>query len=212
GLASDQHRGIGRRHLGYLRQNRAKPWRSADDLLEHRRAIDLFAQREVLAADAVFGSLEVVDVRSRGIPADDVAVMVPNRDVADQKPQILAILAARAQLGFERFTPFERPQACFADPRHIIRMETPNARIIGPYLFETESGEVQHDRIRAESTSIRTQDGDGVRNSVDCLLKLFVGGKVMSARHRLVELLTEVDVLALDLRVAMRVLQRDGGL
>ena len=34
----------------------------------------------------------------------------------------------------------------------------------------------------------------------------------MSPRHRLVELLTEENVLALDLRVEMRVLQRDGGL
>jgi len=92
-------------------------------------------------------------------------------------------------------------------------METPNARIIGPYLFETEPREVQHERIRAESTSIRTQDGDGVRNGVDCPPKLFIGGgKIMSPRHRLVELLTEEAVLALDLRVAMRDLQRDGGL
>jgi hypothetical protein len=74
----------------------------------------------------------------------------------------LSIFAARAQLGFKRFTAFERLPACFPDPRHIIGIGTPNARVIGPYLFETESCEVQHERIRAESTSIRTVDPHGV--------------------------------------------------
>jgi hypothetical protein len=78
GLTGDQHGRIRRRHLRDLRQNGPKRRRGADDLLEHRGAIDLFAQREVLASNPVFGPLEIVDVRSRGIPADDVAVMVPN--------------------------------------------------------------------------------------------------------------------------------------
>src|SRR4029450_2982519 len=112
-----------------------------------------------------------------------------------------------------RFAAFERLQACFPEPGHIIGMEALEASDIGSYLFEAEARVVEHELIRADNSSIRVQDGDGVRNGIDCPPKLFVVvGEIMSARHRLVELLTEEDVLALDLRVEMRVLQRDGGL
>src|SRR6266436_9518976 len=94
---------IRRRHLGHVRQNCPKRRRGADDLLEHRRAIDLFAQREVLASDAVFGPLAVVDVGSCRIPADDIAVVVAERAVAGQEPTILSVFPARALLGLKWF-------------------------------------------------------------------------------------------------------------
>ncbi len=187
-----------------MRQDRPKRRRGADDLLEHRGAIDLFAQGEVLASNTVFGSLAVVDVGSGGIPADDVAVVVPNRVVADQNPAILSVFAARALLRFKRLTARECLPALVLEPRHIIRMETPDARVFVGHLFEAEPRVVEHEGIRAESTSVRAQDGDAVRNGVDSAPQLERGG--------LVELLTEEAVLALEQRVETRVLQRDGGL
>jgi hypothetical protein len=66
-----------------LRQHPPQRFGGPNDLLEHRRAIDLFAQRKIFASDALFGSLAVIDVSSCGIPADDIAVVVANRIVAD---------------------------------------------------------------------------------------------------------------------------------
>ena len=176
GLPGDEHGGIGRRHLGHVRQDHPERPRSADDLLEHRRAIDLLAQREILASDAVVGALAIVDIGSGGIPADDRAVVVANRVVADQEPAILSVAAARAQLGFKRLTAHERPAAVRLGPRHIIRVEAPDVRIIGSDLFEAEPGVVEHEGIRAERRTIRPQDGDGVGNGVECSPELFVGG------------------------------------
>src|SRR5260370_33970941 len=83
-------------------------------------------------------------------------------------------------------------------------METPDARVFVGHLFEAEPRVVEHEGIRAESTSVRAQDGDAVRNGVDSAPQLERGG--------LVELLTEEAVLALELRVEARGLPRDGGL
>src|SRR5713101_1690309 len=98
-------------------------------------------------------------------------------------------------------------------------METPDARVFVGHLFEAEPRVVEHEGIRAESTSVRAQDGDGVRNGVDSAPQLSVC-KVMSScqppllleRGGLVELLTEEAVLTPELRVETRVLERDGGL
>ena len=151
-----------------MRQNGPKRRRGADDLLEHRRAIDLFAQREVLASDAVFSSLAVVDVSSGGIPADDMAVVVAERVVADQEPTILSVFAERAVLGFERFTAYEPIAAFLLEPRHIVRMEAPDASAIVGHLFQGEPCVVEDEGIRAKNSSLRVQDGDGVGNGVDC--------------------------------------------
>src|SRR5207245_10529977 len=59
--------------------------------LEHRRAIDLFAQREIFASDSLFGLLAVFDVRPCRIPANNVSLLVPQRVVADKKPTILPV-------------------------------------------------------------------------------------------------------------------------
>jgi hypothetical protein len=148
--------------------------RRADDLLEHRRAIDLFAQREILAQDAVFGALALVDVSPGGIPPDDMAVVVANRVVADQEPAILPVFAAHALLGFKRFAAPERRQAFLLESRQITRMEASDARVIGRYFFKAEPGVVERECIGAEGASARCQDGDGVRNGVEYLPQLFV--------------------------------------
>ena len=176
GLPGDQHGRFGRRDLRQVGEHGPERRRRADDLLEHRRAVDVFAQREIFVAHAIFGALAIVDVGFRCIPADDTAVGVANGVVADQEPTILPVVAARALLGFKRLTAHERLPAFLLKPRHITRMETADAGVISGYLFETEPCVVERELIRAESTSIWPQDGDGVWDGVYCLPQLFVCG------------------------------------
>jgi hypothetical protein len=55
-------------------------------------------------------------------------------------------------------------------------MKPPEAGLVGGDLFESESRVVEDEGIGAERASIRTQDGDGLRNGVDRSLQLFAGG------------------------------------
>src|SRR5262245_19000355 len=108
-------------------QERLEWPRGTDDLLEHRGTIDPFAQREVLHSNTVFGPLELIDVSSCGIPADDLAVLVHNRLVVDREPAILSILTAGALLRLKRFAAQECFPAFLLEPPDIVGMETPES-------------------------------------------------------------------------------------
>ena len=75
--------------------------RGADDLLEHRSAVDVFAQRESFVAHAIFSALAIVDVGAGDVPADDL-ILFTDGDVAPEEPAVLPVAAPRAQLGLER--------------------------------------------------------------------------------------------------------------
>ena len=64
-------------HFRDLRQHPAQRGGGPDDFLEHRRAIDVFAQRQVFVAHPLFGLLALVNVRARRIPAQDLSLFVP---------------------------------------------------------------------------------------------------------------------------------------
>ena len=91
GLAGDEYRRVGRRDLRHAREHRAQRWRGAHDLLEHRRPVDLLAEREVLVAHPLLGALAIIDVGARRKPANDAAVGVAQRRAAAEDPPILSI-------------------------------------------------------------------------------------------------------------------------
>ena len=68
--------------------------RRADDFFEHRRVIDLFAQRQVFFLSSLFGPFAIVDVGPRRVPANDPSLFVLQGVIADQKPPILPVLPA----------------------------------------------------------------------------------------------------------------------
>jgi hypothetical protein len=70
-----------------------------DDFLEHRCAIEVFAQRQVFVAHPLFALLALVDVRARRIPAQEASLVIPQRVVPVEKP---AILPAVPQAGSVR--------------------------------------------------------------------------------------------------------------
>src|ERR1700679_1153375 len=74
GFAGDQNRGVGRSNLGYSRQYRTKGSRSANDLLEHRCPIDLFAQRDVLVMESLLSLLAIFDIGSSDIPTREASL------------------------------------------------------------------------------------------------------------------------------------------
>ena len=114
GFPEDQHVRIRRSDLRNLVENAAQRFGPADDVLKHRAAHDLFAQREVLVAHAVFVPLALVDVGARRIPANDATLRVELRVVLDEKPAIAAVLPAGPLLDRERFrTPVEARRAVF---------------------------------------------------------------------------------------------------
>src|SRR6266404_549774 len=102
GLAGDEHRRVGRRDLRHARQHRTQGWRRAYDLLEHRRPVDLLAEREILVIHPLLGALAIVDVGARRERANDSALAVAQRRVATEDPPILSIRSPQAKLDFAR--------------------------------------------------------------------------------------------------------------
>src|SRR5256712_14059789 len=61
---------------------------------EHRGAIDLFAQCQILVSDSLFGRLAAFDVGHRRIPANDVSLFVTQGPVVDKKPTTPTVFPA----------------------------------------------------------------------------------------------------------------------
>jgi len=79
----------------------------------------------------------------------------------------VSVFAAYSELGFKRLATCQRLPTFILKSRHIVRMETSDARDIGLYLVESQPCEVQHERVRANGTSIGREDDDGLRDRVD---------------------------------------------
>src|ERR1700719_180161 len=98
GLTGNENRRIGWRNLGDAREHRLQSGRGSNDLLEHRGPVDLFAESDVFFFQPLLGSLAVVYIGIRNIPASDVAIVVSYRIEASQKPTITSIVLAQTQL------------------------------------------------------------------------------------------------------------------
>src|ERR1700686_4321932 len=93
GIAGYQNRGVNGSDLGYPRKHRLQGRRSSDDLLKHRRTIDLLSQCQVFVSHSLFGPLAVLDINPRCVPANDSALFISQRVVVNEKPPILSIAA-----------------------------------------------------------------------------------------------------------------------
>jgi hypothetical protein len=85
-----------------LRKYLAQCFGRPNDLLKHRRTIDLFPQREVFVAHPLLGPLAIVDVSSCREPPRHSPLFIQQRLVAKQKPAIPAIFAEHALFNLKR--------------------------------------------------------------------------------------------------------------
>src|ERR1700752_3841806 len=90
------------RNLCHLRQHAAKRLGRSNNLFEHRRTIDLFAQHEILILRPFFIAFAVVNISAGCIPADNFSVFIPERVELDEKPTIPVIFPQRPLFDFER--------------------------------------------------------------------------------------------------------------
>src|SRR4029453_8739553 len=97
-LARNEHRRIAPRDFRYAREHRLQRRRGPDDLLEHRRRVNVLPERDVFLLKSLHGSLALVDIGARNIPAPDLSVVVAHRIVASQKPAIASIRVAQRNL------------------------------------------------------------------------------------------------------------------
>src|SRR5262249_41365254 len=119
GLALDQDGGIGGSDSRHLLQYFAKLIRRTDDLLEHRGAHDLLAQRDGFVSDALFGLLAIFNVSGRGEPPLNLAPFVAQRIVAKEKPAIPPILAQQPLFHLKRSS---HGQAAVSLSRHSLEI------------------------------------------------------------------------------------------
>ena len=96
------------RNFRHLCQHSPQGFGGANDLLKHRRALDLFAQRDVLISQAIFGLFMIFNVRSCPEPLDNVSVLIEQRVTANQEPSIPPIFSAQP-LSISKGIRFERP-------------------------------------------------------------------------------------------------------
>src|SRR4029077_20575109 len=133
-------RRIGRGDLRDLSQYRPQ-WRGrAHDLFKHRGAIDLFAQREILAPRTLFGPFAIVDVGSRRVPAQREPLFVADRVVLHEEPAVLSIVAPRALLELEGDAACEGVAPLLLQARDVVGMEDARAEARGGDFSDREAG------------------------------------------------------------------------
>src|SRR6266853_1669001 len=175
GLAEDEDGGICWGDLRDLCEHLAERRRGADDLFEHRGAVDIFAQREILITHALFGPLAIIDVGARRVPAQRLTVLIPHRVVLHEEPPVLAIVTPSALLEVEGHATREGVPALLPQARYVFRMKNARAEIDRGHLRDRESGVLEQGPVAIEGLPIRTQDGNRLRNGVDNLLRLLLG-------------------------------------
>src|SRR2546430_423662 len=174
-LAEDEDGGICWGDLRDLCQHLAERRRGADDLFEHRGAVDIFAQHQILITDTLFGPLAIIDVGARRVPAQRLTVLIPHRVVLDEEPPVLAIVAPSALLELEGHTTREGVPALLPQARYVFRMKHARAEIGRGHLRDREAGGLEQGPVAVEGLPIRTEDGNRLRNGVDNLLRLLLG-------------------------------------
>src|ERR1700723_3584380 len=123
GFAQDQNGRIRRRNFCHLLQYLPHGFARTDDLLKHREAIDVFAQRNVLVLEVLLSHLAILDVCSRCIPAHEPSLLVAERVITKEIPTILAVFSENPPFGLKRNTFQERVLAYFFEWFLVIRMK-----------------------------------------------------------------------------------------
>src|SRR6266513_1295365 len=154
-LTLDQHLRIRGCHLGDLRKDFAQRVRSTDHLFEHRCAQDVFTKRDRFVPHTVLGTLAIIDVRTGRVPADDFALRVEERVVANEEPAVLSILSERALLVLERDIARQPFAAFIAKPSHIFRMEDTLPESLGLDVIQSESEIVEDETVGIKRAAVR---------------------------------------------------------
>src|SRR2546425_1563805 len=166
GLTLDQNGRVGRRYFRDLSQHRPQRIRRADDFFEHRRAHDLFPQRDILVPRSVFRSFTVVNVRSRRVPADQAPLFVMEGLVAGQEPPILPVLAQGPQLELKRKTICQRRLALVAHAFEIFRVEDSGPKVRADDVGHRQTGVIERRLVRVDRTAVRIENDDVLRYRV----------------------------------------------
>src|SRR6266850_1982801 len=174
GLAEDEDGGICWGDLRDLCEHLAERRRGADDLFEHRGAVDILAQRQILITHALFGPLAIIDVGARRVPAQRLTMLIPYRVVLHEEPPILPVVAPSALLEVEGHAARESLPALLPQACHVFRMKNARAEIGRGHLRDRESGVLEQGPVAVEGLPIRTQDGNRLGNGVDNLLRLLL--------------------------------------
>jgi pimeloyl-ACP methyl ester carboxylesterase len=171
-LARDQDRGVGGRHLRQVSEDGLQRWGRADDLLEHERLIDLFAQGQVFVLEPVFqppdfleGGLQrrlrlplLGDIHAGADVLDDLARLVQDRMADGVKVGYLFLDRTKFR---ESFAADVAPDASafMADSQVPWGLEALNGAVTEPawrtkpswYLVSTEDKMIPPDAQRAMS-------------------------------------------------------------
>ncbi len=102
GFTGDKNGRICRGDLGHARNHRLKSGRAAYYLFEHRRAVDLFAQGNVLVLEPLLSLLAILDIGRRSIPTCGASLCIQCRIVADEKPAILPVSSPQPHFNIKR--------------------------------------------------------------------------------------------------------------
>src|SRR4030081_1744343 len=96
-----ENRRIGWRNLRDAREHGLQSGRGSNDLFEHRRPVDFFAEGDVFVLQSFLSSLPVFDIGTRNMPAQDLS-LVADRVVPSKKPTIVFITPAHSHFDFKR--------------------------------------------------------------------------------------------------------------
>src|SRR3989442_209070 len=182
GFAKEEDRRIGRGDLRHLDQHRSQRCGRAHDLFKHRGAIDVFAQREILALRPLFGPLAIVDVHGRGVPAEHPALVVDQWTITHQEPAVLPIVAPGAPLDFEGHSVRQSLTPGILEPGDILGMEEQTGEIGGQQIGHRESGVVEDGTIGVQGDAVGGQDDDGLSDGIEDLSQ-FEGGGAHQIRY-----------------------------
>ncbi len=138
-----------------------------DFLLEHRRAIDLFAQRDVLIASPLFRAFTIVDVGGRAVPADDAALFVAQGTVPDEEPSILSIVPSGALLVLERAAARQRAGTLLLESFHVFLVKDAPTEIRTARFVCRKARVFESEFIDVQRLAVRCEDRDHLRNHVD---------------------------------------------
>ncbi len=175
GLAEDEHGRVGAGDARDLIEHALQRRRRSDDLLEHRRAVDLVAQRLVLVAHAQLGALALFDVGAGRVPVHHATFSVAQRVVLNEEPAVLPIVAPRPPFKAERHAARERLLPFVLEPLDVLGMKDQLARIVVGDLVDRQAVIVERGAVRGERRAIRVEHDDLQRNRIDNALRLRFG-------------------------------------
>src|ERR1700730_1964829 len=172
GIAGDQNRGVNGSNLEYPGKHRLQGRRCSDDVLKHRRTIDLLSQCQIFVSRSLSGALAVLDINPCGVPANDPVLFISERVVVDEKPPILSVSATASLFLLEGKTTRKRPLPFLVYFLKVFRMKDARAVVRRHHLLHGEAGIVEHRLVCVEKRTIRFQDVDGVWDGIDDSSKL----------------------------------------